>query len=77
MEELIKYLIEEVTGINDFSIEQTSEDGKVIFTVNVIPEYVGLVIGKGGKTIKAIQNLLRIRGKLEKRSVFINVVERS
>ncbi|OGM28430.1 hypothetical protein A2962_04715 [Candidatus Woesebacteria bacterium RIFCSPLOWO2_01_FULL_39_61] len=75
MKKLIKYLLEEAMGIKDADIEEVEENGKVTLTINVSPELIGLVIGKGGKTIKAIQSLARIRGKLEKRIVFVNVSE--
>lgn len=75
MKKFIKYLVEETTGIKDANIEETEEDDKLTLTINVSPELIGLVIGKGGKTIKAIQSLARVRGKLEKKIVFVNVSE--
>lgn len=75
MQDLLTFLITEITGTDDFKIEENEEEGRVNFTVQVDSENIGLIIGKNGKTIKAIQGLMRIRGKLEKKSVFVNVGE--
>ncbi|PIP57013.1 RNA-binding protein, partial [Candidatus Woesebacteria bacterium CG22_combo_CG10-13_8_21_14_all_45_10] len=39
--------------------------------LKVPPEDMGLVIGKGGTTIKAIRNLIRVRATLEKRGASV------
>lgn len=77
MKELLEFLLEELTGTKDFSIEEIEEEGRVVLNVKANPDNIGLIIGKGGKTIKAIQNILRIRGSLEKKSVYLSVSEKS
>ena len=37
---------------------------------------IGLIIGKNGKTIRAIRNLLRVRAAIEKKAVFVSVSEK-
>jgi predicted RNA-binding protein YlqC (UPF0109 family) len=37
---------------------------------------MGLIIGKRGKTIRTIRNLLRVRATLEKKGVSVAVVEK-
>jgi hypothetical protein len=41
----------------------------------VSPEDMGKVIGKEGKVIKAIRNLMRIPGVLEGKKIYINLAE--
>ena len=77
MKELLDYILKGVTGNDNFNIESKEEGETTTFTVSVDSEQMGLVIGKGGNTIKAIQTLARIRGGLEGKSVFVNVVESS
>jgi len=77
MKDLLEFLLEELTGTKDFSIEEIEEEGRVVLNVKANPDNIGLIIGKGGKTIKAIQNILRIRGSLEKKSVYLSVSEKS
>ena len=62
MEDLLKTLIEPlVTDIKTIKIEKF-EDGKNFrFLVSVPKEDIAKVIGKNGKMIKAIKNLLKVR----------------
>ena len=73
MKELLNYILKEILDKTEFEINEREEDGKTIFTIIVDPESIGLVIGKGGLTIKAIQNLLRVRARLENKMVYLNV----
>jgi len=76
MKDLLNFLLKEITGSSDFSVEQVDEEDKINFNVVANPEIIGLIIGKGGKTIKAIQTLIRIRGRLENKSAFVNVAQK-
>lgn len=75
MKELLDFLIKKITGVEDFKIEESTEDTYTSFTIKTKPGTAGLVIGKGGKTIKTIRNLLKIRATLEKKGVNISVEE--
>ncbi|OGM18453.1 hypothetical protein A2686_02505 [Candidatus Woesebacteria bacterium RIFCSPHIGHO2_01_FULL_38_10] len=76
MRELLEYLIKGITGKEDFSIEEASEDDKVTYNVRLAPDEIGLVIGREGKVIKAIQTLMRVRGGKENLSIIVNVSEK-
>lgn len=76
MEKLLKFLLENITGEDNFTIEKKEEEDRITFDVSVPDETIGLVIGKGGRTIKAIQDVMRVKGRLEDKSVFVNVEEK-
>jgi len=57
------------------TVEEVSENDRVTLTIKVPAESTGLVIGKGGKTIKAIRNLIKVLATLEKKGVFIQIAE--
>ena len=76
MQNLLHFLLKEITGNENFSIEEKEEDGALTLQVVAETEDMGIIIGKGGKTIKALQELLRVRGKIENKPVFINVIEK-
>lgn len=62
MELLIKLLLEPlVTDIKAVKIEKVQNDQNINFLVSVPKEDIAKVIGKGGKMIKAIKNMLKIR----------------
>ncbi len=75
MKKLLTFLLESICEKKDFTIEETEGDGRVDFQIQAAPENIGLIIGKNGRTIKAIQNIMRVRARLEKTSVFIGVSE--
>ena len=66
MKTLLKYLVEEITGITDFTIKESEENSFKTYELLVPSEYVGLIIGKNGKTIKTLRNLMKVRAILDK-----------
>jgi len=75
MKKLLKYILDGI-GITDYSIEKTSEDENIKYSIHTLPENIGILIGKNGKTIKAIQDILRVKGQLSNKSVYIDVAEK-
>ena len=62
MEELLKLLIKPlVADIKKVKIEKETQNGAVQFIISVPKADIAKVIGKEGKMIKAIKNLLKIR----------------
>ena len=77
MKDLLTFLIQGITGNKDFTVEELEESGQVSLRVILPNSDIGLVIGKGGLTIKAIQTLVRVRGRLEDKAVQVFVEEKS
>jgi predicted RNA-binding protein YlqC (UPF0109 family) len=76
MIELITFIIKNVTGREDFEvIENELEGGRVEYVVKIPKDLMGIVIGKGGNTVKAIRNLIKVKATIEKKSVNIFVEE--
>ena len=73
MKELLTFLVEKITGNKDIKIEESEEEGRVDYLISAPEDIVGMIIGKGGKTIKAIRNLLKVRATLEKKAVSVSV----
>lgn len=69
MEDLLKTLLEPLSDIKKVKIEREEHDHAVKFTIFVPKEDIAKVIGKDGKMIKAIKNLLKIRAIKE--NVFV------
>lgn len=76
MIELLTFLVKKITNSDDFKVSENEEGGRTIFTVAADPSIIGLIIGKGGKTIKNIRKILSVRGVLEKKAVNISVIEK-
>lgn len=74
--ELLTYIIKEITGSDNFSVtEEADEEGKIILQVKADPSIMGIIIGKGGNTIKAITTVVRVRGRIDQKLVNIDVSE--
>jgi predicted RNA-binding protein YlqC (UPF0109 family) len=73
MKELLTFLLKGILGEEKFDIAETEDSGRIVFTVKTAPENVGLIIGKGGHTIKSLRNVLKVRATLEKVAVSLNV----
>ena len=76
MEDLLDTLIEPlVSDIKKIAIKRQEQEGGIKFTVNVPKEDIAKVIGKEGKMVKAIKNLLKIRAVKENKFVTLEIEE--
>lgn len=75
MKELLEYIVKSLIE-DGYEIEEKEEDGKTIFEIKVVQDKIGLLIGKHGRIIKAVQDIVKIRARLENKIVFIKVVEK-
>lgn len=73
MKDLLTFIIKNILKSDDFGIEEVDSDNSITFKIKLPEEKAGLVIGKGGRTIKAIRNLLKVRATLEKKLVFLTI----
>lgn len=75
MKKLLNYILETITGKTNFEIEEklSEEDNQITYDVKADDDVLGLIIGRNGRTIKAIQDILRVKARLENKSVWINV----
>ena len=76
MEDLLNTLIEPlVSDIKKIAIKRQEQEGGIKFTVNVPKKDIAKVIGKEGKMVKAIKNLLKIRAVKENKFVTLEIEE--
>lgn len=58
MKDLLTFLIKKLTQVSDPMIEEQDSDYVKTYTVSLSKEHIGKVIGKKGRTVNAIRNLL-------------------
>ena len=75
MKDLLNYIITEITGKDTFEVEEATDGNFTNLTVKVPKEFMGLLIGKEGRVIKSIRNILKVRATLEKKGLNINLEE--
>lgn len=75
MKKLLEFLVSSIVqNPKEINITEESEDNSVTLTINANPEDIKIVIGKGGKTIKALRELVKIKAIREKKRVDIKIV---
>ena len=65
-----------VDNPDDVQISETGTEGEEVFRIGLHPADVGLVIGKGGRTISAIRNIINTANRGDS-SLAVEVVENS
>lgn len=69
---LVKALVDKPEMV---SVEENEENGQIILKLNVAKEEMGKVIGKGGKIIKALRDLVKVKALKEGKKVYLQLVE--
>ncbi len=66
VKDLLNYIVTSlVTKPDSVLIDEAREETDITFTLTVDPEDMGLIIGKGGQTIRSIRKLLTVRAIAE------------
>lgn len=77
MKDLLDYIISSLLEKKSYDIEENIDGDNTRFNLKIDPEYIGLIIGKEGRTVKSIRNILRIKAVLENKGVFLEVTEKA
>ncbi len=77
MKDLLNFLLKNILGQANFEVVEAGSEGKVDYTLKIPKDEMGMVIGKSGKTIRMIRNLVKVRATLEKKAVGIFVEEKA
>ena len=76
MKDLLDYVVKNLVNNSEaVSVEETHDGSTVQLNLTVDPADMGLIIGKGGQTIRAIRKLIGVRAMMEEVRVYINLVE--
>ncbi|MCL5434904.1 MAG: KH domain-containing protein [Patescibacteria group bacterium] len=76
MKKALSYIISSIVD-NPEKVEISEEeaDGVVNFTITVAKEDMGKIIGKNGKVIKAIRNVVKIPAIKQGKKIYISLSE--
>ena len=64
-----------VSSPDKIEVKEEEQDGIINFIITVAPEDMGKVIGKNGKVIRAIRNVVKIPAIRENKKVNITLAE--
>ena len=60
---------------DEVRIEETEDDREIVLELTVHPEDLGKVIGKRGRTAKALRTLVRAAGSLDDENVTVEIID--
>ena len=72
IEMIVKSLVDESDNVD---IREVERNGSTLIEVRVAPNDVGKIIGKQGKTIRALRSLVRIAGTKTNKRYQLEIVE--
>ena len=60
---------------DEVEVKEEEQDGVINFTITVAKEDMGKIIGKSGKVIRAIRNVMKIPAIKNNKKIFISLSE--
>jgi len=72
LEYLAKHLVDDPDAVK---VTEVEGDGTITLRLSVAPEDMGKVIGRGGRTARAIRDLVRAAGTRSGVATFVEIVE--
>lgn len=77
MKEFIEYILNQfVTNPEEVMVSEVDQNGFLTYEIEVAQDDMGLVIGKGGKTIRSIRSLVRAKAIKDGVRVRVELVEK-
>lgn len=76
MEKLLEFITREITGKKGIKVEKTNSGDLKIYLITAPKEVMGILIGKEGRTIRAIRALARARATVDKEAVAVRLEEK-
>jgi len=74
--ELVDFLVTELVEDPDaVEVTESEDDRGLRYTVHMAPDDMGKVIGKGGRTAKAIRTVVRAAASREGTSAYVDIVD--
>jgi predicted RNA-binding protein YlqC (UPF0109 family) len=76
MKKALEFIINSIVDdLEKVQITETEEGNVVTYTIEVAKDDMGKVIGKNGKVIKAIRNVMKIPAMKNDKKIFVNLQE--
>jgi len=78
MKNALKYIVTQIVDNPEkVEINEQEENGMINFTITVAPSDMGKIIGKNGKVIRAVRNVVKIPAIKQNKKINITLIESS
>lgn len=74
MQELLTYMLDSIIE-GEYTVTEEDQDGFIVYKISAPTDQIGRIIGKNGKTINALKNILKIRAVKEDKKIDIQIAE--
>ncbi len=76
MKKLLDFLVKSIVDHpEDIEIEEDKNEQELVLNLKANPEDIKIIIGKDGKTIRAIREIIKIKAIQQKVKVNINITQ--
>ncbi len=76
MKETLSFIVKSIVDHPDsVSVDETEENGITVLTVSVAKEDMGKVIGKEGKVIRSIRNIMKVKAMKHNKRITVTLAE--
>lgn len=75
MQELLEYILKQAFNNPEITVSSEDDEGNIMLTIHAPQAEIGKIIGKNGKVINAMKQIVKIQAIKENKRVEINVEE--
>ena len=75
MKNLLSYILNNILDNKDIKIDEEEQDGFLNLKITAPKESMGKIIGKNGRIINSIKNVIKIKAIKEDKRIDVQVVE--
>jgi uncharacterized protein len=76
MKKALEYIVSQIVDTPEkVEINEQEENGMINFNISVAPSDMGKIIGKSGKVIRAIRNVIKISAIKQNKKINVTLIE--
>ena len=74
MKQALEYMLDAIVE-GEYSVQEDDKDGFIVYSITAPEDQIGRIIGKNGKTINALKNILKIKAVKDNVKVDLEIAE--
>lgn len=74
MKQALEYMLDNIIE-GEYALAEEDRDGFIVYTIQAPEDQIGRIIGKNGKTIHALKNILKIKAVKDNVKVDLEIAE--